>query len=188
MIEFDFSIKGNTLTVVSGDHGIGKTEFTIKVATDYVKKTGKSVILLFGKRPCFYTQKMINEIPDVSGKKIYILEQLYQYRNELSLINYLEHKIVGFGDIGLVIIDDDSNFIINQKILLEYRALLTRYPISVLIISTTKLKKFKTILPLHKDVNPIYFKMANEIYEFLPNDNYSENGTFEIGCKLKRLK
>lgn len=188
MIELDFSIKENTLTIISGKQGIGKTEFAISVAIDYVNKTGKSAILLFGKCPSFYTQKMINEIPDILGKKIYVLEQLYQYRDELSLINYLERKIVSLSDIGLVIIDDDSNFIINKRILLEYRALLTRHPISVLIISNIKLRKYKLITPLHKDINPLYFKMANEIYSLLRNDEYSKNDIIKTCRQLKRLK
>ncbi len=188
MSELDFSIKENTLTIVSGEQGIGKTEFAINAAVDYFNKTGKSVILLFGKYPSFYTQKMLKEIPDIISEKIYILKQLYQYRDELSLINYLERKIIDFGNIGLVIIDDDSNFIINKKILSEYKALLTRHPISVLIISSTKHRKHKLIKPLFKYINPIYFKSANEIYGLLPNDECSKNEVFKKCEQLRRLK
>ena len=188
MIELDFSIKAHTLTVVSGEKCVGKTEFAISAAMDYVNKTGKSVIFLFGKYPYFHTQKILKEIPDIISKKIYFLEQLYQYRDELSLINYLEHKMVNFGNVGLVIIDDDSNFIMNNKILLEYRALLTRHPISVLIMSSIKHKKLKLIKPLCRDIKPIYFKMANEIYVLLRNEDCFKKDTFEISSQLKRLK
>ncbi len=186
IIDADFLINNNRLIVVCGTSGIGKTEFAIKESANYANFTGKSTALLLGRYPSPYTQSLINSVSNID--KIHIFEEFYRYSDELSIVNFIEKKLVQYNKIGLVVIDDDTTFSVSEHIMQEYRALMTRYPISIMIMSNVnnKHRKRKYGQININDIKSIYFKMANEIYGISLADSKENNSN--VTRKIIRLK